>query len=103
MKVYLLNYNCDFVVIPTCTFNRLFIGVYTVKATAEKACEQQPYIYQCCDQSPCAYGGTCTEMCENAIYKFNCTCAMGYFGRATSCKEFLQRDDGTDLSIVRWL
>ena len=42
-------------------------------------------------------------MCENAIYKFNCTCAMGCYGRATSCKELLQRDDGTDLSIVRWL
>ena len=25
---------------------------------------------------------------------------MGYFGRATSCKEFLQRDDGTVLSRV---
>ena len=25
---------------------------------------------------------------------------MGYFGRATSCKELLQRDDGTDPSGV---
>ena len=52
----------------------------------------QPCNNQCCDQSPCANGGTCTELCHNAKRKFNCTCTTGYCKfchkrRPTSCKE----------------
>ena len=55
----------------------------------------QPCSNQCCKESPCAHGGTCTELCDHAKHKFNCTCSKGYYGklcekkRATLCKEKL--------------
>ena len=47
-------------------------------------------------ENPCSNGGTCTELCAHAKRRFNCTCAIGYFGKfcdkesPTSCKQ-LQR------------
>ena len=61
------------------------------------ACSDQPCRNHCCDQNPCANGGTCTELCDHAKHKFNCTCTAEYHGklckkrRATSCKEQLEK------------
>ena len=60
---------------------------------AVNACVSQPCSNQCCQESPCFNGGTCTELCAHANRKFNCTCAIGYFGKfcekksPTSCKQ----------------
>ena len=57
------------------------------------ACVSQPCSNQCCQENPCFNGGTCTELCTHANRKFNCTCAIGYFGNfcekksPTSCKQ----------------
>ena len=58
------------------------------------ACVSQPCSNQCCQENPCFNGGTCTELCAHANRKFNCTCAIGSFGKfcekktgPTSCKE----------------
>ena len=57
------------------------------------ACVSQPCSNQCCQENPCFNGGTCTELCAHANRKFNCTCAIGYFGKfcekksPTSCKQ----------------
>ena len=57
------------------------------------ACVSQPCRNQCCQENPCFNGGTCTELCAHANRKFNCTCAIGYFGKLcekkspTSCKQ----------------
>ncbi|XP_015768751.1 PREDICTED: uncharacterized protein LOC107347374 [Acropora digitifera] len=62
------------------------------KATIN-ACVSQPCSNQCCHENPCFNGGTCTELCVHANRKFNCTCAIGYFGKLcekkspTSCKQ----------------
>lgn len=63
----------------------------------DSACSGQSCSNQCCSQNPCLHGGTCTELCKHAKHKFNCSCAMGYFGKfcqkrqATSCKEHLEK------------
>ena len=50
---------------------------------------------------------TCTELCEDANHKFNCTCAVGYYGRfcqkrrATSCKEHLQKNGGSNFGVYQ--
>ena len=57
------------------------------------ACVSEPCSNQCCQENPCFNGGTCTELCAHANRKFNCTCAIGYFGKfcekksPTSCKQ----------------
>ena len=57
------------------------------------ACANQPCSNRCCEDNPCSNGGTCTELCNHAKQKFNCTCAIGYVGRLcekkspTSCKQ----------------
>ncbi|XP_067027253.1 uncharacterized protein [Acropora muricata] len=62
------------------------------KATVN-ACVSQPCSNQCCQENPCFNGGTCTELCAHANRKFNCTCAIGYFGKfcekksPTSCRQ----------------
>ena len=43
--------------------------------------KEQPLINQRCNENPCANGGTCTELFEDAKNKFNCTCAAEYCGR----------------------
>ena len=59
----------------------------------DDACSNQTCSNQCCKENPCAHGGTCTELCDQAKHKFTCTCTQGYYGkfcqrrRATSCKE----------------
>ena len=64
--------------------------------SAGKESSEQPCSNQCCNQSPCLHGGTCTELCEHAKRKFNCSCTKGYFGRfcqnrrAQSCNELLE-------------
>ena len=64
-------------------------------------------INQCCNQNPCAHGGTCTELCADADHKFNCTCAVGYYGRfcqkrrATSCKEQLWKNEGSKSGLYQ--
>ena len=58
-----------------------------------KACVSQPSSNQCSQENHCFNGGTCTELCAQANRKFNCTCAIGYFGKfcekksPTSCKQ----------------
>ena len=72
-----------------------------------KAEKEKPCINQCCNQIPCVHGGTCTESCEDAKNKFNCTCAVGYYGRfcqkrrATSCKEQLQKNKGSKSGVYQ--
>ncbi|XP_067026106.1 uncharacterized protein [Acropora muricata] len=57
------------------------------------ACSNQPCSNKCCEDNPCFNGGTCTELCQHAKRKFNCTCATGYVGKfcekksPTSCKQ----------------
>ena len=57
------------------------------------ACVSQPSSNQCSQKNPCFNGGTCTELCAQANRKFNCTYAIGYFGKfcekksPTSCKQ----------------
>ena len=64
---------------------------------------------QCCNQNQCADGGTCTELCEDAKNKFNCSCAIGYYGRycqkrkVASCKEQLQRNEEASLESTNFL
>ena len=58
----------------------------------DNACVSQPCSNQCCQENPCFNRGTCTELCAHANRKFNCTCAIGYFGKfceksPTSCKQ----------------
>ncbi|XP_015763699.1 PREDICTED: uncharacterized protein LOC107342722 [Acropora digitifera] len=61
--------------------------------TTHNACASQPCRNKCCEDNPCSNGGTCTELCNHAKQKFNCTCAIGYVGRLcekkspTSCKQ----------------
>ncbi|XP_015758690.1 PREDICTED: uncharacterized protein LOC107337957, partial [Acropora digitifera] len=64
------------------------------KAERNNACANQPCSNKCCEDNPCSNGGTCTELCEHAKQKFNCTCANGFFGKfcekkspRTSCKQ----------------
>ncbi|XP_067026115.1 uncharacterized protein [Acropora muricata] len=45
------------------------------------ACANQPCSNRCCEDNPCSNGGTCTELCQHAKQKFNCTCAIGYAGK----------------------
>ncbi|XP_044169220.1 uncharacterized protein LOC122947121 [Acropora millepora] len=45
------------------------------------ACANQPCNNKCCEDNPCSNGGTCTELCQHAKQKFNCTCAIGYGGK----------------------
>ena len=51
--------------------------------------------------------GTCTELCKDAKNKFNCTCAIGYYGRycqkrkVASCKEQLQRNEGSQSGVYQ--
>ena len=59
---------------------------------AHNACANQPCSNKCCEENPCSNGGTCTELCQHAKQKFNCTCANGFFGKFceksfTSCKQ----------------
>ena len=69
------------------------------------ACSDQTCSNQCCSQSPCAYGGTCTELCDHAKHKFNCTCTVEYYGklckkrRSTSCKEQLEKYRGSQSGL----
>ena len=57
------------------------------------ACPNQPCNNKCCEDNPCSNGGTCTELCDHAKPKFNCTCATEYYGKfykkktPTSCKQ----------------
>ena len=57
------------------------------------ACANQPCSNKCCEDNPCFNGGICTELWHHAKRKFNCTCAIGYFGKfcekksPTSCKQ----------------
>ena len=52
-------------------------------------------------------GGTCTELCEDAKNKFNCTCAIEYYGRycqkrkVASCYEQLQRNEGSQSGVYQ--
>ncbi|XP_067028479.1 uncharacterized protein [Acropora muricata] len=61
--------------------------------TTHNACANQPCSNKCCEDNPCSNGGTCTELCNHAKQKFNCTCAKGFFGKMcekkslTSCKQ----------------
>ncbi|XP_067028464.1 uncharacterized protein [Acropora muricata] len=61
--------------------------------TTHNACANQSCRDKCCEENPCSNGGTCTELCNHAKQKFNCTCAIGYVGRLcekkspTSCKQ----------------
>ena len=67
----------------------------------------KPCSNQCCNQNQCADGGTCTELCKDAKNKFNCTCAIGYYGRycqkrkVASCKEQLQRNEGSQSGVYQ--
>ena len=67
----------------------------------------KPCSNQCCNQNQCANGGTCTELCKDAKNKFNCTCAIGYYGRycqkrkVASCKEQLQRNEGSQSGVYQ--
>ena len=69
----------------------LIQGLFFFKTV--NACVSQPCSNQCCQENPCFNGGTCTELCAHANRKFNCTCAIGYFGKfcekksPTSCKQ----------------
>ncbi|XP_015763676.1 PREDICTED: uncharacterized protein LOC107342690 [Acropora digitifera] len=49
--------------------------------TTHNACANQPCRNRCCEDNPCSNGGTCTELCNHAKQKFNCTCAKGFFGK----------------------
>ncbi|XP_067026525.1 uncharacterized protein [Acropora muricata] len=55
--------------------------------------ENQKKDNRCCEENSCSNGGTCTERCNHAKQKFNCTCAIGYVGKfckkksPTSCKQ----------------
>ena len=69
------------------------------------ACSDQTCSNQCCNQSPCANGGTCTELCDHAKHKFNCTCTTEYYGklckkrRPTSCKDQLEKYRGSQSGL----
>ena len=41
----------------------------------------------CCRSKPCLNGGTCTELCREVKWKFNCTCPSLYKGRV--CEEYV--------------
>ena len=71
------------------------------KISVNNACSDQTCSNQCWNQSPCAHGGSCTELCDHAKHKFNCTCTAEYYGklckkrRPTSCKDQLEKDRGS--------
>ena len=77
--------------IPNTLHNMLISSLFFLKAV--NACVSQPCSNQCCQENPCLNGGTCTELCAHANRKFNCTCAIGSFGKfcekksPTSCKQ----------------
>ena len=72
-------------------YNKLISSLLFFKTV--NACASQPCSNKCCQENPCSNGGTCTELCAHANRKFNCTCAIGYFGKfcekksPTSCKQ----------------
>ena len=35
----------------------------------------------CCKNNPCQNGGTCTEICEPASVRYNCSCPAKFIGR----------------------
>ena len=75
------------------------------KISVNNACSDQTCRNKCRNQSPFAHGGTCTELCDHAKHKFNCTCTTEYYGklckkrRPTSCKEQLEKDRGSQSGL----
>ena len=47
----------------------------------------QECVNGCCRSKPCLNGGTCTELCREVKWKFNCTCPSLYKGRV--CEEYI--------------
>ncbi|CAH3144171.1 unnamed protein product, partial [Porites lobata] len=67
-----------------------------------EACKEQPLLNKCCNQNLCAHGGTCTELCDDAKIKFNCTCGrLCQKRRATSCKEQLRENEGSKSGVYQ--
>ncbi|XP_015766444.1 PREDICTED: uncharacterized protein LOC107345255 [Acropora digitifera] len=79
------------------------------KKPTNNACPNQPCNNKCCEDNPCSNGGTCTELCDHAKSKFNCTCATEYYGKfckkkiPTSCKQLQVVAKDLEESVVHTL